>query len=134
MPYRRTLESLWTLKFQGTRWAEIGSGIAVLESGRVLGGDACFTYMGEYSVTGNKISARVNIQKFEALPGVVSGTGMDSYWLVLEGAVESPVMTLQGHVEGAPHIKMQVVMTRRIEELPKMDVFFTEHEGVPAVH
>ena len=111
------LEAMWTVKFVGTNGAMAmgGGGIIVFESGRIFGGDSSFTYIGNYELAGGRISAAVDVSRYDAgLPSVV---GLDKFTLRLSGEIARESFSVAGHVEGDPRRQMAVQL-RRIAELP----------------
>lgn len=108
------VEALWSVEFK-SNLQMIGSGIVVLETGRVFGGDSGMIYIGSYKVVGDKIKAILRIQRYANVPGIVSVTGLDDYELELEGKVDPKHIVLQGRVVGAPHLQMSVHGVRRAD-------------------
>lgn len=66
------LEALWSVEFV-SNVNRFGSGVAVLESGRVLGGDAQYFYIGSYSVENGTATATVSITHYSGPPISVLG-------------------------------------------------------------
>ena len=64
------IEALWSMRFG----AEVeGSGVVVLETERIFGGDARYYYLGEYKVEGKTISAIVKVQHYHGEPRSIFG-------------------------------------------------------------
>ncbi|MBN1807413.1 MAG: hypothetical protein JW837_19355 [Sedimentisphaerales bacterium] len=58
------LNGLWTIEFMSI--ANLyGTGVLVLNNGRLLGGDAGYYYSGEYKERGDKIDGIATITRFE---------------------------------------------------------------------
>lgn len=113
-----SLEALWSVIFMVNGVSVMprgGAGIVVIDNGRILGGDTAYTYVGSVLVENDVATARVHVQKYQSIPGISSVTGLDDYFLILQGTPSSPQMVLNGHVEGQPIVKMSVSMTRRAE-------------------
>ncbi len=108
------IEALWSVEFR-SNLDLIGSGIVVLETGRVFGGDSAMIYVGSYTVDGENIKAKLHIQRYANVPGMVSITGIDDYHLEATGKIGSKEIVLHGHVVGAPDIQMVVKAVRRAE-------------------
>lgn len=108
------VEALWSVEFK-SNLQMIGSGIVVLETGRIFGGDSAMIYIGNYKIAGNTIQARIRVQRYAHAPGMSSVTGIDDYELELSGKTDQKNIVLQGHVVGAPNIQMVVSAVRRAE-------------------
>jgi hypothetical protein len=70
-----SVEALWLIKFgdyESPNEAQNG-GVIVFESGRCLGGDSGFAYVGNYTVTGNEFKASVKITRYNDAVGSVFG-------------------------------------------------------------
>lgn len=111
------LEALWSVEFQSSLGA-MGGGIVVLETGRVLGGDVQYTYIGNYKISpdGKTIDADVEVKKYGNVPGIVSVFGpAQLFSLKLSGTPAPNNMTLSGHVAGQPHLKIDIRFSRQAE-------------------
>ena len=66
-----SVEGLWC--FQTSSVADPTTyqdgGVVVLETGRVLGGDSAFAYVGDYEVSGSEIAARVRVYQWNKAYG-----------------------------------------------------------------
>lgn len=55
-PLTMTVEALWTVRFgDGASDQELNGGVAVLETGRIFGGDSAYAYVGRYQVSGDEL-------------------------------------------------------------------------------
>jgi hypothetical protein len=76
-----SIEGLWSVDFG------LGGGIAVMETGRVFGGDSWFAYTGDYEVDGNSVTARLRLQRHNPSPSAIdvwaSGDNLDDVDVVL---------------------------------------------------
>jgi hypothetical protein len=54
---RMSLEGMWAAYFGDVGGGQVNSGIAVLETGRVFGGDSYIAYLGNYEIHGNAVTA-----------------------------------------------------------------------------
>jgi hypothetical protein len=59
-----SVEALWTVDFDSAAGGWVNGGIAVLETGRVFGGDSQFYYLGNYEVSGKQITATVAVKQY----------------------------------------------------------------------
>jgi hypothetical protein len=116
------LEAMWAVTFASnvTGVANVGGGIVVLETGRVLGGDVGFTYIGDYkgSPDGKRVTAKVHVRRYRVVPGQESVFGpLEAFDLELAGTPARDVMVMSGNVVGKPEMRINVTF-HRLEELP----------------
>ena len=107
------LEALWSVEFVSNVQG-FGSGIVVLETGRVLGGDAQYFYVGSYVVEGGTIKATVTINHYSGPPNTIFGQA-NSVTLNFSGKPARDQFELQGSVAGNPALTIGVRFTRRAE-------------------
>ena len=111
------IEGLWSVKF-ATPFGTGGAGVVVFESGRILGGDAGFTYIGDYKLepTG-MLNAKVRVTKFDGvgLPSVFGPNMQDFDLAVSAPAVNPKGTTAVGAVPGLPGAQMQLHFIKRAE-------------------
>lgn len=107
------LEALWSVDFSSNVQG-FGSGVVVLETGRVLGGDAQYFYVGSYSVENGVAYAKVNITHYAGPPNTVFGQAK-SVTLQFSGKPDHNQFELQGSVVGNPALSIRVRFTRRAE-------------------
>lgn len=107
------LEALWSVEFisnvQGS-----GGGVAVFETGRILGGDASYTYVGSYSVNGNGLKADITVANYRGTPNSVFGN-IPKFTLHLEGMPKSDTFDVHGHMIENPALTISIRLTRRAE-------------------
>lgn len=112
--YRETAmtpEALWSLEFIDNR-DHSGGGIAVLYKNRVLGGNASFTYIGEYKFSGEEIIFKVDVRRFnDYLPGLYK----DEFRLVAKGKYHDLDFIVTGSPEDDDNMIMAVQLTRQGE-------------------
>lgn len=115
------LEALWSVTFQSNAALanNAGGGIAVLETGRILGGDIQFTYIGTFSApAGGQIEAEVECTRYRDVPGTMSVFGpLKKFRLRLTGTAQRERMLLHGHVLEHPDMRIAIELVRR-GELP----------------
>ena len=113
------LEALWSIKFHSETFQSPGvGGVVVLDTGRILGGDPWFTFVGDYKVVPDRVWARLHVRRYKPLPaGIVSIADLDNYVGIFEGPSDDKAVNLEGCVEGRREIKICVEMIRRAELL-----------------
>jgi len=111
------LEALWSVEFS-SNVNDFGAGIVVLETGRVLGGDNQYTYVGSYKInpTGEEISADVVISHY-AGPGLSIFGPAKQFQVRLSGQPQRDRFTMRGQVAGRPDLLVEARFVRR-SELP----------------
>ena len=55
-----TIEALWAVNYSTPQGA-VGAGVVVFETGRIFGGDSLYHYLGNYTLTGDRVRGRVEI-------------------------------------------------------------------------
>lgn len=108
------LEALWSVEFQSSFGMQ-GNGVAVFETGRVLGGDSMMTYVGSFKVENNLIHADIAVTKYANTPGMASVVGLNSFNLRVTGKPDQASMTLSGYVVEDPSRKITIRTARRAE-------------------
>jgi hypothetical protein len=89
-----------------------GSGIVVVENGRIRGGDSGMLYLGEYTGSGDSITATVKISRHSVTQAVASVFGIDNATINLKGLTTPTSATVEGTSPQAPGIQFHAVLTR----------------------
>lgn len=107
------IEALWAVQFVSTA-QRVGGGVVVYETGRILGGDSAFVYVGSGGVKDGIFSATVACKQY--------GGGMESvfgpikeFTLQLSGPVDEQCMQLRGSIVGYPQMQLTAILTRAAE-------------------
>ncbi len=107
------LEALWSVEFisnvQGS-----GAGVAVLETGRVLGGDNQYTYVGSYKVENGVTFADIRVALHNEPDNSIFGP-LKEFTLRLSGQARRDQFDLHGEVVENPALKIGIRLTRRAE-------------------
>lgn len=106
------LEALWSVSFI-SNVEGFGSGVAVFETGRVLGGDAQCFYVGSYKVENGIAQATVMVTPY-AGPLMTFGQGK-KMTMKVTGTPEHSEFDLQGYVAENPDWHIRLHFTRRAE-------------------
>lgn len=109
------LEALWSVEFVSNVQG-VGAGVAVLETGRVLGGDGQYYYVGNYESNNGVAKAIIKVTHYAGPPNSVFGQ-IKEFNLILEGKPSEKAFELHGHVQENPSLKIGIRLTRR-SELP----------------
>jgi len=91
-----------------------GYGVVVLETGRILGGDSSFVFVGDYEVENGTVRANVKCTNDREMLESIFGN-LKEFNLQLEGALNEKEFILQGHMLENPEMKIGVKLTRRAE-------------------
>jgi hypothetical protein len=108
------LEALWSAEFR-SNFGMQGTGIVVLETGRVFGGDSSMIYVGSFKADDKVIRFDINVKKYAHVPGMASVVGLDSFNLKVSGTPAREGFLLSGHVVEDPSRTMTIKVTRRAE-------------------
>lgn len=107
------MEGLWTAEF-GSSTGTFGGGVAVFRDGKILGGDATYYYVGEYTLQGNSLRATLRISPYIAGAESVFKTVGRNLTLNLEGSlIDERRATAQGYPSEMPNLKFGVKLTKR---------------------
>jgi hypothetical protein len=108
------LEALWSVEF-GFGDTVLGSGVVVIDNGKVLGGDTAFLFVGWVHVVEDTVTADLQVKKYRNTPGMASITGLDNYQVKLVGKKDPTAMVLKG---ASPNGLSLFVRLQRQAELP----------------
>ena len=104
------IEGFWIVQFGGMEG--MGSGVAVLLKGQVLGGDNAYTYVGTYEGSGSDYRANIEVKNFDPSIGDVMGIKGD-YTLNLVLKLQGDQIHGEGSTPSAPGFNMRLKLTRR---------------------
>jgi hypothetical protein len=107
------LEALWSVEFD-SNVNDFGAGVAVFESGRILGGDSCYTYVGSYNVVNSSLDAKIKVTHYAGKPHSIFGPASE-FNLVLTGVPSQASFKAVGHVKENPELKIAMKLTRQAE-------------------
>ncbi len=109
------LEALWSVEF-GSNVGSFGAGVAVFETGRVLGGDSAFMYVGNYKTDNGVVYSDIRVTKYNNLSGMQSIFGpLTSFNLKVSGKADAREMVLTGSVVENPQLQITIKAARRVE-------------------
>ena len=107
------IETMYGVEFVSNQFFS-GYGVAVLETGRIWGGDTSFVYIGSYEVKNGIAYAKVKCTNDHGLLASVFGD-LKEFNLELQGALNANEFTLQGHMVEIPSFSIGIKLTRRAE-------------------
>lgn len=109
------LEALWSVEFN-SNLGTIGAGVAVFETGRVLGGDSAFMYVGNYKTDNGMVYSEIHVTKYNNIGHMQSIFGpLTSFHIKVSGKADAQSMTLTGTVVEQPQLQIIIKATRRAE-------------------
>lgn len=108
------LEALWSVEFQSS-FGIRGNGVAVFETGRVLGGDSTMIYVGSFRVENGVIHADLNVKKYASAQGQTSSVGLNEFNLKVTGKPDRDKLDLSGYVVEDPARTLTIHAVRRAE-------------------
>ena len=107
------LEAMYGVEFV-SNLNDGGYGVVVLETGRLLGGDSSFVFVGNYEVKNGNIKAEVKCTNDRNRLQSIFGD-IKEFNLHLEGKPEYKEFILQGYMIENPAMKIAIKLTRRAE-------------------
>ncbi len=118
-----SVEGMWAVYFNDASGKQINSGIAVLETGRIFGGDSMMAYLGNYVLSGSKIVGNLKIWAYNPHQFVTTAFGNmgtpQGDNLTLEGIHDNVKGEMTGHlwVTKSPSLKISARLVK-VAELP----------------
>lgn len=113
----KSVEALWAVYFVDAV-GHPNTGVVVLETSRIFGGDSKFYYTGEYEIDGDQFSAMVNSTHY-------NGDGMTAFGFPTKDTVQLEVRgkrqgdTIVGDMWPVGHLPMKRnICLRRLADLP----------------
>lgn len=104
------LDGLWIVQFTGKEI--LGSGVAVFNNGKVLGGETGFYYIGNYESDGKVVKARVVIRNFD--PAMPSGFGIvGDYEMDVSAMLQDNQMTGTAMITDKPQHSLGIRLTKK---------------------
>ena len=107
------IEALYGIEFV-SNVNDGGYGVVVLETGRILGGDSSFVFVGSYEIENGIVSAEIKCTNDRKLLRSIFGD-IDEFNLLLKGTSDHDEFILQGHMIEDPSMRIEVKLTRRAE-------------------
>jgi hypothetical protein len=109
------LEALYGVEFV-SNMNDGGYGVVVLETGKILGGDSSFVFIGKYEVNNSVMDAQVKVTNDRKILPSIFGD-VDEFTLILSGSPdpEHQEFLLEGHMLENPEMKIGIKLTRRAE-------------------
>ena len=109
-----SLEALWSVEFR-SNLGNLGGGVVMFKTGRVLGGDGSFYFLGDFSVRDGTVSGKVGITQYNRLSPSVFGGNCPRFDLTFAGRIGDKKMRLYGHLADDPSMRITVNCVRRAE-------------------
>lgn len=115
-----SIEALWSVTFVSTTGKQLtaGNGVIVLETGRILGGDSAFTYVGHYKYDprADQISASIRVRKYgETDMQSVFGPMYDFELELVGKQLSHDTIRLEGRVKDRPQLQIVIAAQRQAE-------------------
>ncbi len=107
------IEALYGVEFV-SNMNSAGYGVVVFETGRILGGDSSFVFIGNYEVKSNVLHAKVKCTNDRGVLPSIFGN-IKEFNLELEGTPNRNEFILQGHMLEDQTKKISIKLTRRAE-------------------
>ena len=104
---------LWTIDFLSTINL-VGSGVLIMNHGRILGGDEGFYYAGSYNTSHNEIFAEIKVTRFKSDHISVFGN-IGQFTLDFKGTLQDRTLEGRASVKTNPTLKIQIKGTKKEE-------------------
>jgi T3SS negative regulator,GrlR len=108
------IDGFWTVNFDSNR-GSIGSGVAVIDKGRIFGGDSIFMYTGNVKIENSVIHADIYVSRHNNLPIPSIFGQMPNFQLKVSGSTDSENLVLTGHMVENPDLSITLVGTYRAD-------------------
>jgi hypothetical protein len=107
------LDGFWTAEF-GSSAGVFGGGVAVLQNGKLYGGDGGYFYVGTYSFKEKEFHATLEIAPFiEDYPSVFKTVNQKITLELIGSIIDNNQLRAQGYSKGMPNVSFGVKLTRR---------------------
>jgi hypothetical protein len=107
------MDGLWTAEFGGSTGI-FGGGVIIFRDGKIMGGDATYYYIGEYTLKGNTLQATLTIYPFiEGAESVFKTVGQNLTLDLVGLLIDDRRATAQGHPRGMPDLTFGAKLTKR---------------------
>ena len=105
------IDGLWTVVF---RAGQVSSGgVVVLQSGRAMGGDCWYYYVGSYTLDNAQIKAKLHVKAFVPNAVTVFGMAAGEFDLDIVGTVANNEISAVGTTPLYSSLRLQMKMVRR---------------------
>src|SRR6478672_1922902 len=100
------VDGFWTLRFEGPQVT--GTGVVMMKSNKVYGGETGFYYIGNYEVDDDIFKARIAVHNFD--PAIPSGFGIPGdYEMDVSGVLQNhATMTGTAIIAGLPQYNIGI--------------------------
>lgn len=109
-------EGLYGIRF--TTGELQGSGVLLLEGGRLRGGDSRMYYVGRYSVNGTMFSADLHVRKHTEMPRLKTLFDTDAFSLSMHGNFGKEPAELIAVAPSRPGIELRATLFKLEEDVP----------------
>lgn len=109
------IDALWSLEFSSNA-GSLGTGIAVIEAGRLIGGDGSFVYVGTVCVENGYVLVKLTVTKYNDKAGLEPMFGpVNEFHVHASAPIDAQSMVFRGHAVEHPAVQMSAVAVRRAE-------------------
>ena len=105
------VEGLWTVVFRAGQIS--AGGVVVLQSGKIIGGDSQYYYIGTYSESGGRITATIRVQAFITNAVSVFGMPVGFFDLNLAGTINGNQGSASATTSTFPGLRLNMNLVRR---------------------
>jgi hypothetical protein len=113
-----SVEAVWTVRFGSSQAleADLNGGVAIIESGRIFGGDSGYAYIGDLEVAAQTVKGKLRILRHDPQVNSMYGVDEDEINLTFTGTIVNP-----DRIEGSLHrpgASSARLLMKRFAELP----------------
>lgn len=112
------IEALWGVEFN-TNTENVGYGVVVFETGKIVGGDSSFVYIGKYEFRNGMLEAQIKVTNDHEILTSIFGETYKEFNLRGRARISDEysckVFIMQGEMVENPANKITVKFTRRAE-------------------
>ena len=100
------LSGIFGVEFRASN-RDFGSGIAVIDDGRVNGGDETYFYQGQFDYYGGEVRATIEVTHYRGAPNSVMGP-VSQFTLSLSGSADDNNFDVQGGSHSIPNVNIRM--------------------------
>ena len=110
------INGLYFVEFQANT-QDFGQGLAVIDNGRINGGDHAYLYQGRIDAYGSDVKAVIEVKHYRGQPASVFGP-LNSFTLNLAGKNSGSTFEVSGGIANMPGTKI-TIRGKKVAELYK---------------
>lgn len=89
-----------------------GTGVVMLQAGKLRGGDSMMSYVGTYSVSGSQFTAQFEVKVHSRPPGMSSVFGRDYLHVTASGTFQGNTAQMTATAKEVPGVTLRATLSR----------------------